>query len=57
MEYMEFHGSYADIPVQKIVAAFKATYGKDRVEQWIDGFEKSGGKSGQDFSNEEAWKG
>jgi len=57
MEYVEFHGSYADIPVQEIVAAFKATYGKDRVEKWIDAFEKSGGKPRHDFSSEEVWKG
>ena len=42
MEYVEFYGSYADIPVEEIVAAFKKTYGQDRVQGWIDSFEKSG---------------
>jgi transglutaminase-like putative cysteine protease len=42
MEYVEFHGSFADIPVQEIVRAFKTAYGEDRVQSWIDGFETSG---------------
>jgi transglutaminase-like putative cysteine protease len=42
MEYVGFHGSYMDIPVQEIVSAFKETYGPDRVQGWIDSFEKSG---------------
>jgi transglutaminase-like putative cysteine protease len=42
MEYVEFYGSYADIPVMEIVAAFKRTYGEERVQGWIDSFEKHG---------------
>jgi len=42
MEYLEFIGSYADIPVNEIVAAFKKTYGQERVQGWIEGFEKYG---------------
>ena len=42
MEYVEFYGSYADIPVEEIVASFKKTYGQDRVQGWIDSFEKFG---------------
>jgi transglutaminase-like putative cysteine protease len=42
MEYIEFHGSFPDIPVQKIVQAFKKAYGEDRVQGWIDAFEKYG---------------
>jgi transglutaminase-like putative cysteine protease len=42
MEYVEFHGSFPDIPVQEIVRAFKKEYGEDRVQGWIDGFEKFG---------------
>jgi len=56
MEYVEFHRSYADIPVDTIVAAWKKTYGKDRVRKWIDTFEKSGGKSIRDFDREEVIK-
>jgi transglutaminase-like putative cysteine protease len=42
MEYVEFYGSYADIPVEEIVAAFKKTYGAERVGGWIESFEKFG---------------
>jgi len=39
MEYIEFHGTYADVPLNEIVAAFENTYGKERVEGWIRDFE------------------
>jgi transglutaminase-like putative cysteine protease len=42
MEYLEFRGSYADIPVDEIVAAFRQTYGHDRVQGWIESYEKYG---------------
>jgi transglutaminase-like putative cysteine protease len=42
MEYLEFLGSFADIPVDRIVAAFKGAYGEDRVQGWIDSFEGEG---------------
>jgi transglutaminase-like putative cysteine protease len=42
MEYVEFHGSYPDIPVNEIVSSFKNTYGADRVQGWIESFEKFG---------------
>ncbi len=42
MEYVEFYGSYADIPVAEIVAAFKKAYGEERVRGWINSFEKYG---------------
>ncbi|MBN1566552.1 MAG: transglutaminase domain-containing protein [Acidobacteria bacterium] len=42
MDYVEFLGSYADIPVDEIVAAFKNTYGRERVRGWIESFEKCG---------------
>ena len=35
MQYLAFHGSYADIPVDRIVAAWEETYGRDRVRAWI----------------------
>jgi len=41
MEYIEHHGSYADIPVGKILTEWKKTYGRERVRQWISGLEKS----------------
>jgi transglutaminase-like putative cysteine protease len=53
MEYVAYHGSYADIPVDEIVAAWKRVYGKDRVEEWIRLFEKFKGVSIRDFYSED----
>lgn len=54
MEYVADHGSYADIPVKKIVTAWRKVYGENRVRKWIDDFEASEGASERDFDNEEA---
>jgi len=53
MEYIADHGTYDDVPVEEIVSAWKAEYGDDRIQQWIEGYEKSDGKSRHDFSREE----
>ncbi len=53
MEYLDDHGTFSDIPLDDILSAWKMTYGKKRVKKWIEGFEKSGGKSPRDFSREE----
>ena len=53
MEYVADHGSYAEVPVDKIVAAWKKEYGEHRIQQWIDEYEHSKGESGRDFSEEE----
>jgi transglutaminase-like putative cysteine protease len=53
MEYVDFHGTYADIPVDEIVKGWEKAYGKDRTEQWISAFEKSDGTSERDFESEE----
>jgi transglutaminase-like putative cysteine protease len=53
MEYVADHGTYADIPVEKIVAAWREVYGEDRVRKWIDGYEASTGASGRDFDAED----
>jgi transglutaminase-like putative cysteine protease len=53
MEYLEDLGTYADIPVGTIVAAWEKAYGKDRVRKWIRDLEKSGGKSGRKFERED----
>jgi transglutaminase-like putative cysteine protease len=42
MEYLEFHGTFADIPVTDIVRAFEKTCGRERVLGWIESFEKFG---------------
>ena len=53
MEYLEDHGTFADIPLDNILSAWKMTYGEERVGKWIEAFEKSGGKSPRDFSRED----
>ncbi|MFC1822811.1 transglutaminase family protein [Thermodesulfobacteriota bacterium] len=53
MEYVEYHGSYPDVPIDKFVAACKKVSGEERVQKWIEAFEKSGGKSLRDFYSEE----
>lgn len=53
MEYITFHGTYADIPVDQIVDAWKETYGHERVRKWIKAFEVSGGKLKRKLENEE----
>jgi transglutaminase-like putative cysteine protease len=56
MEYIEDHGVYADIPVDIIVAGWEKAYGKDRVRQWIEKFEKKRGRSKRNFYHEDVWK-
>lgn len=56
MEYVADHGVYADIPVETIVRAWKEVYGEDRVNTWIEGFERSGGIGGRNFYREEVLK-
>ena len=56
MEYVADHGVYADIPVEMLVAGWKAAYGEDRVQGWIETFKKRGGTSGRDFLKEEIIK-
>lgn len=56
MEYVEDFGTYADIPVDAIVSAWKAVYGKDRVKKWITDLEKTGGESMRNFDREDILK-
>jgi transglutaminase-like putative cysteine protease len=53
MEYVADHGTYADVPVDTIVSAWKKAYGEKRVQRWIDALEKSGGSSIRDFYRED----
>jgi len=53
MEYVAFHGAYADVPVDRIVADWEKTYGRDRVRDWIKRFEEAAGRSLADFGREE----
>jgi transglutaminase-like putative cysteine protease len=53
MEYVSDHGSFADVPVARIVAAWETEYGRERVRRWIEDYERSGGLSGRDFNRED----
>ena len=56
MEYVAFHDTYTDIPVQEIVTAWEATYGRQRVQGWIKDFEEHGRLMGRNFDREEIIK-
>ena len=53
MEYVEDHGTFADVPLELIVNAWKKAYGSQRVQQWINAFEKAGGGRWRNFDKEE----
>jgi len=53
MEYVADHGTYADIPLDLILAAWKGAYGEERVNAWIQGFEASKKSPNRDFYREE----
>ena len=54
MEYVDDHGTYADIPVGGILIGWEKIYGKNRVRDWIEGYENSDNGSGRDFDAEDA---
>ncbi len=39
VEYITYHGSFADIPVDKILEGWRRIYGPDRVNSWIAALE------------------
>jgi transglutaminase-like putative cysteine protease len=53
MEYIAFHGVYADVPVDLIVVGWEKAYGKERIRNWIKMFEEAEGRSLSDFEREE----
>jgi hypothetical protein len=53
MEYVEYYGSYSDIPVALIVAAWRKTYGEERVNSWIVAFESGKSTRFSDFNQED----
>ncbi len=53
MEYVDFHGIYADIPVALIVEAWRKAYGEKLIKNWIERLEEGEGRSLSDFESEE----
>jgi transglutaminase-like putative cysteine protease len=41
MEYVAEHGTFADIPVERILTAWKKAYGEARVQGWIEALERA----------------
>ena len=52
MEYVAYHDTYEDIPLEAILHAWEEAYGKTRLDGWIAELEKSGGKSFRNFDTE-----
>ncbi len=40
VEYLVYHGSFADVPLDALLAAWRKTYGEPRVEFWMRAFEE-----------------
>jgi transglutaminase-like putative cysteine protease len=57
MEYVRYHGVYSDVPIKKILSAWKAEYGTERVEQWIRFMESNPDKSIREFNKEDVISG
>ena len=55
MEYVKYHGTYSDIPVETIVAAWNEAYGKERVDGWIKMFAQDEDTHFPIFDNEDVW--
>ena len=52
MEYVADHGTFADIPVAKIVGAWQEAYGKARVARWMAQMEAGGVRLKRNFYRE-----
>ena len=53
MEYVEFIGIYAEVPLAAILSAWRRTYGAARVDNWIRLSEERRGASVSDFERED----
>jgi transglutaminase-like putative cysteine protease len=53
MEYLEYCGTYPDVPVSTIVKAWEQAYGKARVDRWIKSIEEHGSIRATDFAKED----
>jgi transglutaminase-like putative cysteine protease len=55
MEYVDFFGVFADVPLEEILAAWRRTYGPERMAAWIRRLDEQQGESTADFEREEVW--
>lgn len=56
MNYIEFTGHYADVPVKTMIAGFRKEYGDELVDKWIGSFDNLRGISRNRFDTEEVVK-
>lgn len=56
MEYIEFLETSPDVPVARILAAWEAVYGRERMRSWIQESEAKAAPQAQDFSREEVYQ-
>ena len=53
MEYITYHGVYSDVPVDEILRAWKKEYTRERVQKWIEDFEKTESRAKRNFYTED----
>lgn len=53
MEYLDYYGTYDDIPVSEIIEAWEETYGRERVRSWKAMYKEREDKSLSDFERED----
>jgi transglutaminase-like putative cysteine protease len=56
MEYVRYHGTFQDVPLDRILSAWKRAYGEKRVKGWIRQHKAAGGKRIRNFLAEEVVK-
>lgn len=53
MEYVADHGTFADVPVDRIVSGWRQAYGEDRVQRWISEYEQPDARYRRKFDQED----
>ena len=56
LEYLEYHGSFSEIPIKTIITEFRKKYGDELVDNWIDAFDQLKSFAKRRFDKEEALK-
>lgn len=55
MEYVDYLGTYPDVPVEEILEAWSGAYGRDRVRSWIALHKERNEESLSNFEQEEVY--
>ncbi len=53
MEYLEYHGAWADVPLDNILNAWRRAYGAKRVDAWIEAHESGNSVADRSFDTED----